>query len=103
MLKYCVEIKWSVILCLDELAQRINMILSYSMAKTVNSLRSNIQFYSLVNHSLFISFMYLYLKNIKNAIQIKSKEREYVACQNFFTCAQKKADAQEKCKTLKVI
>jgi ribosomal protein S15P/S13E len=44
LLKYCVEIKWSVIRCLDELSQRINMILSYSMAKTVNSLRSNIQF-----------------------------------------------------------
>ncbi|WP_164880578.1 hypothetical protein [Clostridium manihotivorum] len=41
MLMYCVEIQWSVIRCLDELTQRINMILSYSMAKTVNSLRSN--------------------------------------------------------------
>ncbi|GFZ31436.1 hypothetical protein CSC2_19620 [Clostridium zeae] len=41
ILKQCIEIKWLFIRCFNELTQRINMILSYSMAKTVNSLRSN--------------------------------------------------------------
>ncbi|GKU24532.1 hypothetical protein CFB3_27370 [Clostridium folliculivorans] len=50
---------------LNELTQRINMILSYSMAKTVNSLRSNSTVLLFNNPYFFINLSSLKFKKIK--------------------------------------